>query len=187
MSILVFGFIVLNPSLGLSSDGIAVVIHKDVPIGSLDSKMIRDIYSIEALSWKTIRGPDIPFVPIEVEAPKGMNETFRDFFKIKAALPKNGIRVANENAVLQAILKDPKSIGFVRVSEFEGSPEKEFKKKLKLLRIDNQKPTIQAIKKGEYKLTWEAQKSDLSGVEAASQKTSVDDKTGSSKGLKKEK
>lgn len=134
----------------IARDGIAVVVHNNNPVTDLSKEEVAKIYKGEITNWKQVGGDDKPIVVATRDTASGTRGAFEDIMSLKKKI--NGIKVsaisqraqvASGNGQLKTIVaNNPFAIGYISLGSVDGS--------VKPLSIDNHKPSIAAIKAGEY-------------------------------------
>lgn len=128
-------------------DGLSVYVHSSNPVKELSLDQLKSIFTGKMKNWKEVGGPDLPITVYSRENSSGTYEFFKehvlkgsDFLASAQAMPGTA-------ALLQAVAKDPKAIGYGGAAYGEGAKHLSIKKDADSKAID---PTEQAIVKGEY-------------------------------------
>ncbi|KLV08855.1 phosphate ABC transporter substrate-binding protein [Photobacterium aquae] len=134
----------------IARDGIAVVVHNNNPVTDLSKDEVSKIYKGEITNWKQVGGEDKPIVVATRDTASGTRGAFEDIMNLKKKI--NGIsvsaisqraQVASGNGQLKTIVaNNPFSIGYISLGSVDAS--------VKALSIDNHKPSVEAIKAGDY-------------------------------------
>jgi phosphate transport system substrate-binding protein len=96
--------------------GIAVIVHRDNPVGSLADHQVRDIFTGALKNWSSVRGPDAPIVT-HISVPEA--GTYLGFQELAMdRRPYRADAVAHESYadIAAAVAKDPNAIGYVAMS-----------------------------------------------------------------------
>jgi phosphate transport system substrate-binding protein len=120
-----------------------MVVNPDVPVVSLTTQQIIDIFSTGALSnWRQIQGPDLPIVPVVRPATSGTRATFRKY--ILGGRDEKGTLLQSDSSqtVLQTVAHTPGAIGYLALSVLDSS--------VRAVAIDGISPTIATISSGRY-------------------------------------
>ncbi|HVK58088.1 MAG TPA: phosphate ABC transporter substrate-binding protein [Candidatus Kapabacteria bacterium] len=93
-------------------DGLSVYVHESNPIKLLSVEQIRNVFTGKIRNWKEVGGPDQPITLYSRENSSGTYEFFKenvlqgqDFAASAQAMPGTA-------ALLQAVARDPKAIGY---------------------------------------------------------------------------
>jgi phosphate transport system substrate-binding protein len=134
----------------IARDGIAVVVHNNNTVSDLSKEEVSKIYKGEITNWNQVGGENKPIVVATRDTASGTRGAFEDIMKLKKKI--NGIKVsaisqraqvASGNGQLKTIVaNNPFAIGYISLGSVDGS--------VKPLSIDNHKPSVEAIKSGEY-------------------------------------
>ncbi|OLQ77674.1 phosphate ABC transporter substrate-binding protein [Photobacterium proteolyticum] len=134
----------------IARDGIAVVVHNNNPVSDLSKEEVSKIYKGEITNWNQVGGENKPIVVATRDTASGTRGAFEDIMKLKKKI--NGIKVsaisqraqvASGNGQLKTIVaNNPFAIGYISLGSVDGS--------VKPLAIDHHKPSVEAIKSGEY-------------------------------------
>lgn len=126
----------------IAYDAIAVIVHRDNPVGGLTREQARDVFQGKYANWKELGGRDLPIGLVNRDEASGTREAFSKIvldgepFDLSAAvLPGTGqVRsvVASSRGAIGYI-----SLGFVN-------------RRVKALRIDGIAPTSESVRKGTY-------------------------------------
>ncbi|ELR64804.1 Phosphate ABC transporter, periplasmic phosphate-binding protein PstS [Photobacterium marinum] len=134
----------------IARDGIAVVVHNNNPVSNLTKEQVSQIYKGEVTNWNQVGGENKPIVVATRDTASGTRGAFEDIMSLKKKI--NGVKVsaisqraqvASGNGQLKTIVaNNPFAIGYISLGSVDNS--------VKPLAIDNHKPSIEAIKAGEY-------------------------------------
>ena len=134
----------------IARDGIAVVVHNNNSVTDLTKEEVAKIYKGEITNWNQVGGEDKPIVVATRDTASGTRGAFEDIMKLKKKI--NGVKVsaisqraqvASGNGQLKTIVaNNPFAIGYISLGSVDAS--------VKPLAIDGHKPSVEAIKSGEY-------------------------------------
>lgn len=128
-------------------DGIAIVVHKDLPVRNLTIQQIKDIYTGKITRWNQI-DPNLPARDIVVFSRNTASGTFEVFKEKVLGDAKMSPRVRmleSSMAELETIAKTPFSIGYFGVGYVDQS--------VKVVSVNGVMPTKQNILSGRYPLS----------------------------------
>ncbi len=104
-------------------DGIAVIVHRGNPLGSLTRRQIADIFAGRITDWKAL---GLPAGPIEIHArndESGTFDTFQSLVLGKDALASGAIRHESNAELSDAVAANPHAIGFCGLPYINKSKE----------------------------------------------------------------
>ena len=128
----------------IARDGIAIVVHPDVPVDALTKDQVKGIYEGSITMWNEVGGPSVPIVVVGREEGSGTRGAFgslvmgdEEFAMVATAIlqPSNG-------AVVTTVSTTPASIGFISFGYIDEST--------KPLAMDGIEPTVANALSGEY-------------------------------------
>lgn len=96
----------------VARDAIAIYVSKENPIDSLTIAQLSGIYSGTIKNWKEIGGPDAPIILYGRENSSGTYEFFKEHVLNKGDFPSNTQTLQGTAAIVSAVGKDPKGIGY---------------------------------------------------------------------------
>lgn len=137
--------------LSIARDGVAVVLHKDNPVGALSDRQIADIYTGKIGNWKSVGGRDAPILVVMSEPAGGSYELFINYFGIRAEDIKSQRVLGNNPARLSLMSENPNAILYMSVSEAARNVLADAS--IKLLPIANVVATSKNIRDGNYPLS----------------------------------
>lgn len=97
----------------LGLDGIAMLVNKDNPVGSLTKQDLAGIFSGKVTDWTQVGGQPGPIHVYARDAKSGTFDTFKSLVLEKLALVANAKRFEDSNELSDAVAADPAGIGFV--------------------------------------------------------------------------
>ncbi|KDM91810.1 phosphate ABC transporter substrate-binding protein [Photobacterium galatheae] len=134
----------------IARDGIAVVVHNSNPVKDLTKEQVSKIYKGEITNWKQVGGEDKPIVVATRDTASGTRGAFEDIMSLKRKVNGKKVsaisqraQVASGNGQLKTMVaSNPFSIGYISLGSVDNS--------VKPLAIDGHKPSVDAIKAGDY-------------------------------------
>ena len=128
-------------------DALAIIVHPDNPVASLDMQQIRDIYEGRITNWSEVGGPDMP-LKLFVRQGKisGVGYAIRQYifedsereFVTEHVFPSSG-------PLEQAVEKDPAAISITGISSAR-------KRNVKVIGFGGMDPTFENVRDGNYGL-----------------------------------
>ena len=134
----------------IARDGIAVVVNNNNSVTDLTKEQITEIYKGNVTNWNQVGGEDKPIVVATRDTASGTRGAFEDIMSLKKKI--NGInvsaisqkaQVASGNGQLKTtVANNPFAIGYISLGSVDDT--------VKPLTIDGHKPSVAAIKAGDY-------------------------------------
>ena len=93
-------------------DALAVYLHKDSPVQSLDMEQVRRIFQGEVTNWKDVGGPNANIVLYGRENSSGTYVFFKEHVLKNADFAERYQGMSGTAAVINAVTKDPNGIGY---------------------------------------------------------------------------
>ena len=128
----------------IARDGIAIVVHPDVPVDGLTKEQVKGIYEGSITTWSEVGGPDASIVVVGREEGSGTRGAFGDLVMgdEEFAMVETAILQPSNGAVRTTVSTTPYSIGFVSFGYLDGS--------VKALAIDGVEATVDNALGGKY-------------------------------------
>lgn len=133
-----------------AKDGLAVYLPENSPITELTLEQVKGIYTAKIKNWKEVGGPDAGIILYGRENNSGTYVYFRDHVLQGQDFAANMQSMPGTAAVVNAVSKDPKSIGFGGAAYAKGI---KFAKIKKDAGSPAYEPTPENIKAGNYPVT----------------------------------
>lgn len=128
----------------IALDGIAIVVHKDNPVGALSREQVKNIYLGNITNWKEVGGSDTAITVVSREEGSGTLDAFLSLVMDKEEITDKAIIQNSTGAVRTAVAGDKNGIGFISLAKVN--------EEVKALDIDGVKATVENIKSDTYKL-----------------------------------
>ena len=129
----------------IAIDVLAIVVHPDNPVQSLNLQQLQDIYFGKITNWKDLGGLDQTIVPVQRETTSGSRGAFDELVLNKQTATAGNIETtvtAGDEAA--KIAAEPGAIGYVGFGNIDNT--------LKLIAINGVTPTQETAKDGSYPL-----------------------------------
>jgi phosphate transport system substrate-binding protein len=127
----------------IARDGIAIVVHPDVPVDGLRLDEARQIFAGEISNWSEVGGPDEIIIVVSREEGSGTRGAFEEMVMGEEALIVDTALLQPSNgAVKTTVSTTPLSIGYVSFGYLDGS--------VKPLAIEGVEPTVANAQSDEY-------------------------------------
>ncbi|CEO38813.1 phosphate ABC transporter substrate-binding protein [Photobacterium kishitanii] len=134
----------------VARDGIAVVVNNSNPVTDLTKEQITEIYKGNVTNWNQVGGEDKPIVVATRDTASGTRGAFEDIMSLKKKINNIEVsaisqkaQVASGNGQLKTtVANNPFAIGYISLGSVDNT--------VKPLTIDGHKPSVEAIKAGDY-------------------------------------
>ena len=135
----------------IAYDGIAIVTHPDMQLGSLSVEQVRDIFAGEIANFSEVGGPDAPITVVSREEGSGTRAAFEELvMQYKDAAGDKQEKAIFEKALLQqsngqvrtTVATTPNSIGYLSFGFLDDSTQP--------VPIDGAEPTVANVKNESY-------------------------------------
>ena len=93
-------------------DGLSVYVHESNPIKQLSIEQIKSIFTGKVRNWKDVGGPDLPITLYSRENSSGTYEFFKENVLGGADFAASAQAMPGTAALLQAVARDNKAIGY---------------------------------------------------------------------------
>ncbi|WP_018608143.1 phosphate ABC transporter substrate-binding protein [Uliginosibacterium gangwonense] len=135
----------------IGRDGVAVIVHRDNPVGTLSNDQLLSIYSGKITNWRQVGGRDASIRALAGTREGGSSELFNHYLGLSYDQIKAQGRIAANSERIKAVSIDPLAIIYVSVGEAERkAQEGAF---IKLLAIDGIAATSRNVRNGNYPLS----------------------------------
>jgi phosphate transport system substrate-binding protein len=105
----------------IALDGIAVIVHPDNPIATLDRAALHDVFTGKITDWAQLGGAPAPIAVLARDDHSGTYDTFKHLVLGAEPLVAESGRFADSAALADAVARDPRSIGFVGLAYVRGA------------------------------------------------------------------
>lgn len=96
----------------IARDGLSVYVNAKNPVRSLTMEQVRLIFTGKIRNWKDVGGPNAPIILYSRENSSGTYEFFKEHVLKKQDFAPQAQHMAGTAALINAVSKDPNSIGF---------------------------------------------------------------------------
>lgn len=130
-------------------DGIAVVVHQDNEVESLNADQLRDIYTGTITNWKDVGGKDAPITVVTREASSGTRSAFAEIIGLEeddsTAIVASATTCDSTGAVQTTVSQNDNAIGYMSFSDVDTT-------KVKTVQFDGVEISTDTLKDDSYKL-----------------------------------
>ena len=104
----------VNPvRTAVAVDALVPVVHPQNPVANLTTADLRDIYSGKITNWKELGGVDGNIVVVSRDTSSGTYETWEGIIMKKEKVAPTALVQASNGAVVQAVSKNKRAIGYI--------------------------------------------------------------------------
>ena len=128
-------------------DGLSVYVHESNPIEELSLEQLKNIFTGKVRNWSELGGPNRPITIYSRENSSGTYEFFKENVLEGSDFAASAQAMPGTAALLQAVGKDPKGIGYGGAAYGEGAKHLKIKKTASSKAIE---PTEENIMTGTY-------------------------------------
>lgn len=138
-------------AIPIGRDGVAVIVHKDNPVVSLNDRQLRDIYSGKIANWRQVGGRDTPMRVLAGPLEGGSTELFTHYLRLPYDQIQARRGIAANADRIAAVAADPHATIWVSVGEAErkardGVP-------IKLLAVGGVAAGSKFVRSGDYPIS----------------------------------
>ncbi len=130
-------------------DGIAVVVHQDNEVESLNADQLRDIYTGKITNWSEVGGKDAPITVVTREASSGTRSAFAEIIGLEeddaTAIVASATTCDSTGAVQTTVSQNENAIGYMSFSDVDTT-------KVKTVQFDGVEISTETLKDDSYKL-----------------------------------
>jgi len=135
----------------IAHDGIAMIVHRDNPVGALTGEQIVRIYTGKVRNWKEVGGPDAPITVVNKAEGRSTLELFLSHFKLETPAIRADVVIGDNQQGIKTVAGNPQAIGYVSIgsAEFEarrGTP-------IRLLPLDGVEASTAHVAQGDFPLS----------------------------------
>jgi len=131
-------------------DGLAVFVHESNLVSELSLKQLKDIYTAKITNWKEVGGRDEPIVLYSRENNSGTYVYFKEHVLENADFAPTAQNLPGTAAVINAIAKDPRAIGYGGIAYGRGIKHLKVKKDDASPAVE---PTLENVVTGTYPIS----------------------------------
>lgn len=131
-------------SIPIIYDAIAVIVHRENPLGDLTLDQIRNIFSGESTRWSQLGGKDRAITLVTREEGSGTRETFQKLVMGKKEISLGALVQDSNGAIRQVVSDDRNAIGYISLGLVND--------RVKAVKIDGVEPSVENIQAGKYKI-----------------------------------
>ncbi|MDR3176206.1 MAG: phosphate ABC transporter substrate-binding protein [Desulfovibrio sp.] len=109
----------------IAVDALVPVTHTQNPVKELSTAQLRDIYAGKITNWKDVGGKDSSIVVVSRDTSSGTYETWMEMIMKGEKVAPSALLQASNGAVVQAVSKNEKAIGYIGFGYLNSSLKKQ--------------------------------------------------------------
>lgn len=130
--------------IAIALDGISIYLNAENPVGELSTDQLKDIFTGKVSNWKEVGGKDARIIRYSRENNSGTYAYFKKHVLKKENYAPDCQNMPGTASVVNAVSKDPNSIGYGGISYAEG---------VKVAKVNGVTPTPENISAGKYPIS----------------------------------
>ncbi len=105
----------VNSEHVIGMDGLAIIVHPDNPLSSLETVQLAQLFSGQISNWNELGGPDLPVHIYSRDGNSGTWDSFNSMVLKKhgATLDPNAVRLESSSELSERVSQEPGAIGFI--------------------------------------------------------------------------
>jgi phosphate transport system substrate-binding protein len=131
-------------SIPIIYDAIAVIVHRENPLGDLTLDQIRKIFSGEFTRWSEMGGKDRIITLVTREEGSGTREAFQTLIMGKKEISLGALVQDSNGAIRQVVSDDRNAIGYISLGLVND--------RVKAVKIEGIEPSVENIREQRYKI-----------------------------------
>ena len=131
-------------------DGLAIYLHNSNPVTEFSLQQLRDIYTGRITNWKDVGGKDAKIILYSRENNSGTYAYFKEHVLENKDFHPNAQTLPGTAAVVNAVAKDPKAIGYGGIAYHKGIRTVKVKKDASSPAVE---PTMETVLGGTYPIS----------------------------------
>jgi len=131
-------------SIPIIYDAIAVIVHRENPLGDLTLDQIRKIFSGEFTRWSEMGGKDKIITLVTREEGSGTREAFQTLIMGKKEISLGALVQDSNGAIRQVVSDDRNAIGYISLGLVND--------RVKAVKIEGIEPSVENIREQRYKI-----------------------------------
>ena len=131
-------------SIPIIYDAIAVIVHRENPLGDLTLDQIRKIFSGELTRWSEMGGKDRIITLVTREEGSGTREAFQTLIMGKKEISLGALVQDSNGAIRQVVSDDRNAIGYISLGLVN--------ERVKAVKIEGIEPSVENIREHRYKI-----------------------------------
>ena len=137
----------------LALDGLAVIVHRDNPVGDLTIADLRGIYTGAVTNWSVLGGPDLPITVVHKAAGRATQELFLHYTKLGDADIAADVIIGDNVQGVRTVAATPGAIAYVSIGS--ANRESTHGAAIRTIAVNGVPPTPAAVASGRWPLARE--------------------------------
>jgi len=133
----------------VGSYDIALLMHKDNPVSSLNKEQLKGLFTGKITNWKDVGGKDSPVIVVWAKLTPGINNNFIKSVLDGAQVTKDVLDVSTSADVKQSVTSNPEAIGIGPLGVIDNTIKSqiipEMKRPFLMVTIGEPKPDIKKL------------------------------------------
>ncbi len=135
----------------IALDGVAILVHADNPLTSIDRQSVIDIFTGKLATWGSLGGDDSPITVVSKAEGRSTLEVFLDHFELESADIAASVVVGDNEQGVKTVAGNPDAIAYVSIGAAEysiasGTP-------VRLLALDGIEASSASLAAGRFPLS----------------------------------
>lgn len=130
--------------LVIAYDALAIIVHPQNAINSLDREQVRDLFDGDILSWESLTNNSHSVTLVSREAGSGTYSAFDELLMDKQMISNRALRQGSNGAIRQIVADNPDAIGYISLGIVDSS--------VKAIAIDGVAPAPENVHNQSYTL-----------------------------------
>lgn len=134
----------------LARDGIALVVHRDDPVGELSPEQVRAVWTGEIRKWREVGGAGGPITVVHKAEGRATLELFLRHFGLTGSEVEADVVVGANQQGIRTVAGNSLAVGYVSIGEAEVEVERGVP--IRLLPLEGMAPTTENVAAGRFPL-----------------------------------
>ncbi len=135
----------------IAKDGIAVIVHKDNPVGQLTEEQILKIYTDKINNWQQVGGVDAPITVVNKAEGRSTLELFLKYFKLDSPDIRADVIIGDNEQGIKTVAGNPNAVGYVSIGS--AAYQAQNGEAIKLLPLNGISPSLASVKNETFPLS----------------------------------
>ncbi|PKM29964.1 MAG: ABC transporter substrate-binding protein [Gammaproteobacteria bacterium HGW-Gammaproteobacteria-11] len=132
----------------IARDGIGMIIHEDNPVTGLSREQVIGIYTGQITNWKEVGGHDLAITVVSKAEGRSTLEVFSNHFGMSYREISAHVIIGDNQQGIQTVGGSAAAIGYVSIGSAEYEAEQGAA--IRLIAVDDQVPSTEAVASGDY-------------------------------------
>lgn len=132
----------------IARDGIGMIVHEDNPVTGLSREQVIGIYTGQITNWKEVGGHDLAITVVSKAEGRSTLEVFSNHFGMSYREISAHVIIGDNQQGIQTVGGSAAAIGYVSIGSAEYEAEQGAA--IRLIAVDDQVPSTEAVASGDY-------------------------------------